>query len=125
VLPHTETNLGFWDYQPNSNPGVGAMKTLGASVQTRVQLQGALKVLAILTVFAGAGLTGAAEAAPASRGVAAKPAKETVTSVSARDVETTSSVQPTTGSDAHCDISRKRMFVEGEGWIVRRVTTCY
>ncbi|MBD2748783.1 hypothetical protein IC232_18990 [Microvirga sp. BT688] len=79
----------------------------------------------VLAVFAGAGLVGAAEAAPASHGVAAKPAKETVTAVSAKDVETTSSVQPTTGSDAHCDISRKRMFVEGEGWIVRRVTTCY
>ncbi|KFG70292.1 hypothetical protein JH26_05420 [Microvirga sp. BSC39] len=87
--------------------------------------QGGLKILAVLSVFAGAGLGGAAEAAPASHGVAAKPAKETVTAVSAKDVETTSSVQPTTGSDAHCDISRKRMFVEGEGWIVRRVTTCY
>ncbi|MBB3019591.1 hypothetical protein FHR70_002656 [Microvirga lupini] len=101
------------------------MKALGASVQSRVSPQGVLKVLAILSIFVGAGLGGAAEAAPASHGVAAKPAKETVTSVSAKDVETTSSVQPTTGSDAYCDISRKRMFVEGEGWIVRRVTTCY
>ena len=101
------------------------MKALGASVQSRILPQGSLKILAFLTIFAGAGLVGSAEAAPASHGVAAKPSKETVTSVSAKDVETTSSVQPTTGSDAHCDISRKRMFVEGEGWIVRRVTTCY
>ena len=101
------------------------MKALGASVQSRIPPQGVLKVLAVLSVFGGAGLFGAAEAAPASHGVAAKPSKETVTAVSARDVETTSSVQPTTGSDAYCDISRKRMFVEGEGWIVRRVTTCY
>ena len=101
------------------------MKASGASVQSRISPQGALKVLAVLSLFAAAGLGGAASAAPASHGVAAKPAKETVTAVSARDVETTSSVQPATGSDAHCDISRKRMFVEGEGWIVRRVTTCY
>jgi hypothetical protein len=101
------------------------MKASGASVQSRITPQGVLKVLAVLTVFAGTALAGAAEAAPASHGVAAKPAKETVTAVSAEDVETTSSVQPTTGSDAYCDISRKRMFVEGEGWIVRRVTTCY
>ncbi|MEE1658126.1 hypothetical protein VB618_18145 [Microvirga sp. CF3062] len=101
------------------------MRTLGASVQTRVRLRGVLKTLVVLSVLGGAGLAGTAEAAPASHGVAAKPAKEVVTSISARDVETTSSVQPTTGSDAHCDISRKRMFVEGEGWIVRRVTTCY
>ncbi|WP_201861504.1 hypothetical protein [Microvirga soli] len=101
------------------------MKALGASVQTRVLSQGALKVLVVLSVFAGAGLVGSAEAAPASHGVAAKPAKETVTAIAAKDVETTSSVQSATGSDAYCDISRKRMFVEGEGWIVRRVTTCY
>jgi hypothetical protein len=102
------------------------MKASGASVQSRrISPQGVLKVLAVLSVFVGAGLVGAAEAAPASHGVAAKPAKETVTAVAAKDVETTSSVQPTTGSDAHCDIARKRMFVEGEGWIVRRVTTCY
>ena len=25
----------------------------------------------------------------------------------------------------NCGQSRKRLFVEGEGWIVRRVTTCY
>ena len=101
------------------------MKALGASVQSRIPPRGVLKFLAILSVFAGVGFGGAAEAAPASHGVVAKPAKETVTSVSTKDVETTSSVQPTTGSDAYCDISRKRMFVEGEGWIVRRVTTCY
>ena len=101
------------------------MKTLGASVLSRVPLQGGLKFLAVLTIVTGAGLVGAAEAAPASHAVAAKLPKEAVTSVSAKDVETTSSVQPTTSSDAHCDISRKRMFVEGEGWIVRRVTTCY
>jgi hypothetical protein len=97
------------------------MKTLGASVQT----QGVLKVIAVLSVFAGASFSGAAEAAPASHGAAVKPAKEAVTSVSAKDVETTSSVRSATTGDAHCDISRKRMFVEGEGWIVRRVTTCY
>jgi hypothetical protein len=88
-------------------------------------LQSGLKLLAIVTFLAGAGFAGTVEAAPASHGAAAKPEKEAVTSVSARDVETTSSVQRSTGSDAYCDVSRKRMFVEGEGWIVRRVTTCY
>jgi hypothetical protein len=100
------------------------MKVLGASVQTRVR-QADFKLLAVLFIVAGAGFSGTAEAAPASHAAAAKPAKESVTSVSAKDVETTSSVQSTTGGDAYCDISRKRLFVEGEGWIVRRVTTCY
>jgi hypothetical protein len=102
------------------------METSGASVPSRPSpLQGGLKLLVMLSIFAGAGLVGSAEAAPAGQGAAAKPAKEAVTSVSVKDVDTTASVQAGTGSDAYCDISRKRMFVEGEGWIVRRVTTCY
>ena len=102
------------------------MKTSEASIPSRPSpLQGGFKLLAMVSIFAVAGLSGAAEAAPAGHGAAAKPAKEAVTSVSAKDVDTTSSVQAGTGSDAYCDISRKRMFVEGEGWIVRRVTTCY
>ena len=102
------------------------METSGASVPSRSSpLQGGLKLLAMLSIFAGAGLVGAAGAAPAGQGAAAKPAKEAVTSVSVKDVETTASVQAGTGGDTYCDISRKRMFVEGEGWIVRRVTTCY
>ena len=45
--------------------------------------------------------------------------------VAATDVETTSSIETKSPDDASCDISRKRLFVEGKGWIVRRVTTCY
>jgi len=102
------------------------METSGASVPSRPSpLQGGLKLLAMLAISAGAGLVGSAEAAPAGQGAAAKPAKEAMPSVSVKDVDTTASVQAGTGSDAYCDISRKRMFVEGEGWIVRRVTTCY
>ncbi|TGD96076.1 hypothetical protein [Methylobacterium nonmethylotrophicum] len=50
----------------------------------------------------------------------------------ARDVTATSSVSATGGvtataaeaDDAQCTTARKRLFVDGEGWIVRRVTTC-
>ena len=105
------------------------MKASGASGQTRVSpLSGSFKVLAVLAAIAGFGLAAKqAEATHASHGAAAttKNAVDTVTSVAAKDVETTSSVQTNTASDAHCDVSRKRLFVEGEGWIVRRVTTCY
>jgi hypothetical protein len=41
----------------------------------------------------------------------------------AADVDTTSSIQ--SGSEGACSTARRRLFVEGEGWIVRRVTTCY
>ncbi len=102
------------------------MKASGASVQPRVSpRQGGLKFLAVLSIFAGAGLVGAAEAAPASHGAAAKPSKEAVTSALAKDVETTSAIQASAGIAPYCDSSRKRLFVEGEGWIVRKVTTCY
>ena len=40
-----------------------------------------------------------------------------------KDPETTSSVMPT--ADDKCLRSRKRLWVEGEGWVVRRVATCF
>jgi hypothetical protein len=103
------------------------MKTLGASAHGKVSLlSSCLKTVAVLAVLAGFGLTAQrAEATHAGHAAAAKSAKEAVTSVSAQDVETTSSVQPNTASPSNCELSRKRLFVEGEGWIVRRVTTCY
>jgi len=54
-----------------------------------------------------------------------QPVKEATTPVAAKDVETTSSIGTNGAGDPYCNVSRKRLFVEGEGWIVRRVTTCY
>jgi hypothetical protein len=65
------------------------------------------------------------EAAHAGHGVEAKRDKQAATSVAAKDVETTSSIETKSANDVPCDISRKRLFVDGKGWIVRRVTTCY
>ena len=39
------------------------------------------------------------------------------------DPQTTSSVG--TAEEANCMKSRKRLWVEDEGWVVRRVTTCF
>ena len=48
-----------------------------------------------------------------------------------RDVAATASVAATgvtattaEADDAQCTTARKRLFVDGEGWIVRRVTIC-
>jgi hypothetical protein len=57
--------------------------------------------------------------------LAPKSVKQNVTAVAAKDPETTSSIQVDSEEGVNCDRSRKRLFVEGEGWIVRRVTTCY
>jgi hypothetical protein len=39
------------------------------------------------------------------------------------DPQTTSSIGP--AEDANCMKSRKRLWVEDQGWVVRRVTTCF
>ena len=102
------------------------MKTLGASSGKKISLVSGFKILAVLAFAVGFGFAAErTDAAHSGYGVAAKPAKEPVASAVAKDVETTSSIETKSASDASCDISRKRLFVEGEGWIVRRVTTCY
>ncbi|MFL4993563.1 MAG: hypothetical protein ACJ8DV_20070 [Microvirga sp.] len=103
------------------------MQASEASARRRFSpLGGVLKIMAVLAVAVGFGLAAErTDAADARHSVAAKPAKEPVTVVAATDVETTSSIETKSPDDASCDISRKRLFVEGEGWIVRRVTTCY
>ena len=103
------------------------MQASGASARRRFSpLGGVLKIMAVLAVTVGFGLAAErTDAVDAGHSVAAKPAKEPVTVVAATDVETTSSIETKSPDDASCDISRKRLFVEGEGWIVRRVTTCY
>ena len=63
-------------------------------------------------------------AAPLER-LTAKTLKQKPTEVAAKDVEATGSIQAEAPDTSTCDRSRKRLFVEGEGWIVRKVTTCY
>ena len=68
-----------------------------------------------------------ADAAPnlAAGAPAAKVVKGVGTAVAAKDVEETGSIKEQDSDDAICSKSRKRLFVEGEGWIVRKLTTCY
>jgi len=103
------------------------MNVLGASVKKKKSLVDVgLKFLGVLTIAAGFGLASeGASAAHPGHGAAPKPVSEVTTTVVAKDVETTSSIQANPAGDPSCSVSRKRLFVEGEGWIVRRVTTCY
>jgi hypothetical protein len=52
----------------------------------------------------------------------AKSAKADKSKLARSEPETTGSIAPAT--EPACDKSRKRLWVEGEGWVVRRVTTC-
>lgn len=57
--------------------------------------------------------------------VEAKTLQQTATAVAAKDVEETGSIQADARDSSTCIRSRKKMFVESEGWIVRKITTCY
>ncbi|MGY2049421.1 hypothetical protein [Methylobacterium sp. JK268] len=82
----------------------------------------------LLAAVAAAGL--AAFPAAAAPAVDRTPAKAPGRSAAVRDVTVTRDVAATAtapedaAGDAGCTTARKRLFVEGEGWIVRRVTTC-
>ncbi|MGO4573948.1 hypothetical protein [Microvirga sp. 2TAF3] len=67
-----------------------------------------------------------AQAAHVASQPAPKPGKEKIAALAAqRDPETTSSVRSDVEAGPSCAKSRKRLWVDGEGWIVRPVTTCY
>ena len=93
-----------------------------------VSLRGGLRFFAPMVILAGVALVSlpvhaAPAASPATQAVSS--AKDKVSTVAVKAPETTGSLQPSTNGDVACARSRKRLFVEGEGWIVRRVTTCY
>ncbi len=77
-----------------------------------------LPLLGLLAALATAGAPLTAEAAPAVD-KAPKAAPGTT-----RDVAATSSVTTPEADDAQCFTARRKLFVDGEGWIVRRITTC-
>ena len=92
-------------------------------------LTGAGGVAACTALFMScASLAGASAAAASS---SARATKSTTTVVSAQpsraasqDPQTTSSVNAVEEQE-NCLRSRKRLWVEGGGWVVRRVTTCF
>ena len=64
--------------------------------------------------------SGSAEASPTRAAQGAKVAA----AVADEPSQTSSIVNPSAGQQTSCDRSRKRLWVEGEGWIVRRVAIC-
>ncbi len=89
--------------------------------------RGRVGLFVALGIAMGAGLTSLpvqATHSGAPEQHVAKASREGVT-VATKEPDVTGSVQSDAAENAACDRSRKRLFVEGEGWIVRRVTTCY
>ncbi|BCM84194.1 hypothetical protein NS228_11800 [Methylobacterium indicum] len=77
-----------------------------------------LPLLAVLAALAAGVAPSGASAAPAVD-KAPKAAPGTT-----RDVAATASVTTPEADDAQCFTARRKLFVDGEGWIVRRITTC-
>ncbi|MBZ6075515.1 hypothetical protein [Microvirga puerhi] len=61
---------------------------------------------------------------PAPHHAVAKSVNVHSTTMAARDPEATSSIRMD-DDKPNCNRSRKKLWVEDEGWIVRQVTTCY
>ena len=87
---------------------------------------GGIAACAALVFFdAGVGMRSAEAASSSAR--ATKPAAALAAGsarTAAQDPPATSSVETAADADG-CLRSRKRLWVEGEGWVVRRVTTCF
>ena len=81
--------------------------------------------LAVVAGLACASLPAEAAPAVAQEVAGAKTLKDKGTAVAVKDVEETGSLRASDADAPNCERSRKRLFVEGEGWIVRQVTTCY
>ena len=64
---------------------------------------------------------------PAAKAAAVTTAYSSSKSPATSEPQATGSVSSPAVEDenANCTKSRKRLWVEGEGWIVRRVTTCF
>lgn len=67
-----------------------------------------------------------AAAAPQERSRATTDVKIAASKIAQADPATTGALAKSTADDQPaCDRPRRRLWVEGEGWVVRRVSACY
>lgn len=81
-----------------------------------------VSVLAGTVLLMGAGFTGALAPAALAAPVA-NPGPDKAAAASAA-VTPVAAITESEDEAVNCSRSRKRLWVEGEGWIVRRVTIC-
>jgi hypothetical protein len=115
VRRRTETIAPLWDYRP----------TIWSSIMSGAEIQKDWKRLWLLAGLVAIGWTNPGAAAQAAhsptRSEAVQHRVETTVTAQNTQVDSTSAID----DGKNCGQSRKRLFVEGEGWIGRRVTTCY
>jgi hypothetical protein len=96
-------------------------------VMERVLLgAGAKTACAVLLLSCSALLGAFAQAAPLPAKVVKSASSQMAeaTGTAAEDPATTSSIAES-AFEPSCQRPRKRLWVEGEGWVIRRVTVCY
>jgi hypothetical protein len=81
----------------------------------------AAQVIVVSAVWVGSSLD--AQAGPAAPGLRSEKAAGVATKVA--DAGAGSSVELPKEQLLFCTLGRKRLWVEGEGWLVRRVRTCF
>jgi hypothetical protein len=99
--------------------GVGVVKTIDI-----VRAAGFAACVALVLPIPYLNVTSAAAASSSAK--ATKTASNALASTAPVDVkEPQGTPSVTAADDDKCLRSRKRLWVEGEGWVVRRVTTCF
>lgn len=87
---------------------------LGAWVGRRAMMIGQLQTIALAGVFT-FGLSGIAVAAPVTGRNPSQPG----------NVHAIAAVTDADDDVTNCSRIRRRLWVDGQGWIVRRITTCH
>ena len=138
VRRHTETKTWFWDCPPEATNNAGRTPPgdRGQPVTHRFSHSGlgtacfALLLGSTLLVAAPAAAAPGergrpAATAPAATGQAAKKLAVAEADAMTTSSMATSSLTKATDEEPACDRPRRRLWVEGEGWVVRRVSACH
>jgi len=130
VRHRTETKAWFWNCPPEATNNAGRLRRQEGNNPVTKHFSKAGLTAAFSALIIGSAVlvlpSVPVEAAPKERTRAAADIKMARSKLAEADPTTTSSISRTV-SDAQptCDRPRRRLWVEGEGWVVRRVSACH
>jgi hypothetical protein len=129
VRHRTETKTCFWNCPPEATNNARPQRRARGGQPVTYRYSHAGLRIALTTLLFGSALLlvplAPAEAAPHDRAPPAAALAKT-TKVAEADPATTSSLaKSASDEEPACNRPRRRLWVEGEGWIVRRVSACH
>jgi hypothetical protein len=130
VRHRTETKAWFWNCPPEATNNAGPLHRQEGNNPVTHRFSKAGMGTAFSALLVGSALlfvaSAPAEAAPKERSRAAADLKMARSKIAQADPATTSSISKTASDEQPaCDRPRRRLWVEGEGWVVRRVSACH